>query len=202
MIRFTKRCYKSRIGLMRLLGRGLLLTLIGLLHYGSVVKQPVFAQSEPGALVITHHESIPNPVFGSALRVAASCKAVSTPCPWERATTWLGNAIPTAESKVIVDGNVQINDEHAIAHSIGIYPGGQLRFNPLAATQLQSGDLVVFAGGRLVVGSEQQPIAPDQRAEIIFRDLPFENDPKQHLRGLVVVDGLLQVHGQPLTETF
>lgn len=165
--------------------------------------QPAYAQSDPGPTVVTHHETIPNPVFGSLLRVAEPCKAVQTPCAWEVASTWRTGMVPDGDSRVIIDGFVQINQETALAQAVGIYPGGELRFNPAANTQLQSGDIVVFAGGALTIGAVEQPIGDDYTAQVILRDLPFAtNDPKQHLRGLVVVDGTLSMHGHALMETF
>jgi len=164
--------------------------------------QPAYAQSDPGPTVVTHHETIPNPVYGSAQRVADQCRAVQTPCAWDEPATWSTGALPDSDSQVIVDGNVQINDESAIAYAVGIYPGGQLRFNPATNTRLQSGDLVVFAGGALQIGTASQPIGADVTAQIILRDLPFANDPKQHLRGIVVVDGTFTIHGRALAETF
>ena len=164
--------------------------------------QPTYAQSDPGPTVVTHQETIPNPVFGSSLRVADQCKAVQTPCAWEANSTWRTGTIPDSDSRVIIDGFVQINRESALAHAVGIYPGGQLRFNPAANTQLQSGDIVVFAGGAFTIGTVGQPIGADYTAQVILRDLPFENDPKQHLRGIVVVNGTFSVHGRALTETF
>ncbi|MEZ4664491.1 MAG: G8 domain-containing protein [Caldilineaceae bacterium] len=160
------------------------------------------AQSDPGPTVVTPHETIPNPVFGSALRVAEACKAVAEPCAWEAAATWTTGAPPDADSLVIVDGAVQINDANAVARSVGVYPGGQLYFNPAADTQLQSADVVVFAGGLLQIGTADQPIGEAQTAQIVLRDLPFANDPKQHLRGLVVVDGSLAIHGRALAEVY
>lgn len=164
--------------------------------------QPTYAQSDPGPTVVTHHETIPNPVYASLLRVADQCKAVQTPCAWEANDTWSAGALPVGDSRVIIDGNVQINQESAIAHAVGIYPGGQLRFNPAANTQLQSGEIVVFAGGTLTIGNVEQPIGDDYTAQVILRDLPFENDPKQHLRGIVVVDGAFSIHGRTLMEAF
>lgn len=192
---------------MRYLGL-LYLILIGWLwwheqqhHHGTL--QPAYAQSEPGSTVVTHHETIPNPVFGSLLRVAEQCKAVQTPCDWEANSTWTTGSPPDGDSRVIIDGFVQINQEDAIARAVGIYPGGELRFNPAANTQLQSGDIVVFGGGVLTIGDVAQPIGDDYTAQVILRDLPFEaNDPKQHLRGIVVVDGAFSIHGRALTETF
>lgn len=86
--------------------------------------QPAYAQSDPGPTVVTHHETIPNPVFGSLLRVAEPCKAVQTPCAWEANSTWTTGTLPDSDSRVIIDGFVQINQAGAMAHAVGIYPGG------------------------------------------------------------------------------
>lgn len=165
--------------------------------------QSTYAQSDPGPTVVTHHETIPNPVFGSLWRVADECKAVQTPCAWEADSTWTTGTRPDSDSRVIIDGFVQINSESALAYAVGIYPGGELRFNSAANTQLHSGDIVVFAGGVLTIGDVVQPVGDDYTAQVSLRDLPFENnDPKQHLRGIVVVDGAFSMHGRALSETF
>ncbi|MEZ4731979.1 MAG: G8 domain-containing protein [Caldilineaceae bacterium] len=193
----TKQALLS-LGLCGLLGWFALHTLLP--HYG---RLPIaYAQADPGPTVVTHHETIPNPVYGSAQRIAVHCKGIQTPCDWADPATWSTGVLPDGDSRVIVDGNVQINDETAIALAVGIYPGGQLRFNPTANTQLQSGDLVVFGGGILQIGTASQPIDAAVTAQVILRDQPFVNDPKQHLRGIVVVDGTFTIHGHPLVEPF
>lgn len=172
------------------------------LLFGLLAAWPTLAQTEPGATVVTHHETIPNPVFGSNFRVADGCKNTLTPCPWEEATTWATGAPPDADTHVIIDGNVQINEQTATALSVGIYPGGQLAFAPNRNTRLQTGEIVVFAGGTLQLGTPSAPINAANQAEVVIRDLPFTNDPKQHLRGILVIDGTVQMHGRPLGATF
>lgn len=158
--------------------------------------------ADPGPIVETHHEQIPNPVHGSGQRVVAGCKGVATPCAWEAASTWTTGVVPDGNSRVIVDGVVRIGGETAVSHAIGIYPSGQLSFAPNANTRLRTADLVVFEGGSLEIGRLSQPIADDHTAEIIIRDLPFQNDPKQHLRGIVVVNGTFHAHGRGVWEAF
>jgi hypothetical protein len=165
-----------------------------------LITIPGWAQTEPGATVVTHHETIPNPVFGSAFRVAAACKGTATPCPWENAATWAQGVTPSPNSLVIVDGRVRIGTQSAQALEVGVYPGGTLSFDPAAATRLTTGSIVVFAGGRLEIGTEAAPVQTS--AEVVIRDLAFSNDPKQHLRGVVVVDGVIRIHGRPLAEPF
>jgi len=70
-------------------------------------------------------------------------------------------------------------------------------------TRLEVADLLVLPNGTLEVGTVSSPIGGNNSAELIFRDLPFAaNDPKEHLRGLVVLDGVVRVHGRTLSETF
>lgn len=118
------------------------------------------AQSDPGATVVTHHETIPNPVFGSSLRVAPACRYVVEPCAWEQPSTWTGAVVPGLGGRVIVDANVRIHTRTAAALAVGVYPGGTLSFSPGASTRLLTADLVVFAGGALEIGTRLQPIPP------------------------------------------
>lgn len=169
---------------------------------GLAAARPAAAQGEPGATVVTHHETIPNPVFGSTFRVAPACQRIKLACGWESAATWTAGAVPDANTRVIVDGAVRIDGATAVALSVGVYPEGRLSFNPDAVTRLRTADLVVFAGGHLQIGTPNRPIQPAVSSELVIRDVPFANDPRQHLRGLLVIDGSLQVRGRPLVETF
>jgi len=157
----------------------------------------------PGATIETHHESIPNPVFNSEFRVAASCKTASQACFWDNPSTWQSGTVPNDDTLVIVDGQVQIRDQNAIARSIGVYPGGKLTFATNANTQLKTADLLVLDGGLLHIGTENAPIGSAYRADIIFRDLPFDQtDAEQHLRGLLALDGTVRVFGHAFNDVF
>ena len=120
-----------------------------------------------------------------------------------RDRTWTTGSVPDGDSLVIVDGHVQIQDLNALAHSVGIYPDGKLSFAANENTRLSVADLLVFQGGTLEIGTENSPIGSDVSAEVVFRDLPFaSNDPNEHLRGLVTLDGEVNVHGHELNEVF
>ena len=158
---------------------------------------------KPGPVVHTHHEMIPNPVFNSNIRVSEACKGVTQSCDWSSASTWATGSVPDGDSRVIVDGHVQIRDLDALAHSIGVYPMGELSFASNVNTQLNVADLLVFQGGALEIGTESSPIGSSVSAEVVFRDLPFgATDSKEHLRGLVTIDGKVTVHGHELEEVF
>lgn len=157
----------------------------------------------PGATVDTHHEVVPNPVHGSDFSVDPTCQNVELPCAWNDATTWLRGSIPAAGTRVIIDGHVSIRSEDAVAHSVGVYPGGTLTFDQDTDTALTLADLVVFDGGTLQIGTVDDPISSTARAEVIFRNAPFdESDPTQILRGLVATGGTVSVSGSPLDETY
>jgi hypothetical protein len=102
---------------------------------------------------------------------------------------------------VIVDGYVQIDDQSASALAVGIYPGGTLAFSPSANTRLATGDLVVFDGGTLFIGTETQPIGSSVTAEVVVRDIPIDlaSDPKQLLRTIMAVNGTVKMHGRAVT---
>ena len=157
----------------------------------------------PGATVETHHEVIPNPVHQSDFSVAPRCQTSAQPCQWDDTSTWRSGSLPGANTRVIVDGNVQIDSQDAVARSVGIYPGGTLTFDQDVDTRLRTADLVVFAGSTLHVGTSEAPIDPSVQAEVIFRDIAFDpNDPTQILRGLVAAGGTVRVSGSPLGDTY
>jgi hypothetical protein len=167
----------------------------------SLIVVTVARGQEPGATVVTHHETIPNPVFGSTFRVSESCKNVPCPCAWESPTTWTAGVIPDANTQVIIDGNVRIYSPEAQALSVGVYPGGLLSVAPFLKTHLQTTEVMVFEGGDFQMGTAQEPVIAS--AGITLRNLPFAaNDPGQHLRGIIVVNGGISIHGKPLTDTF
>jgi len=166
-------------------------------------QQTAHAQTAPGRDIITHHETIPNPVFNSEFRVASGCRSVVQPCDWNDPNTWRSGRVPDPDTRVIVDGHVQIQDQRAIAQSIGVYPGGKLTFASNADTQLRTGDLIVFDDGTLHIGTDAAPISRTNRAELIFRDLPFDNlDTEQHLRGLLAINGTVYIFGGALNEVY
>lgn len=165
--------------------------------------QSAQAQTDPGARIATHHESILNPVYNSGFRVAAGCRSVEQACRWDNPDTWQLARVPDRNSLVIIDGHVRIRDQSAIARSIGIYPGGKLTFASDTNTQLQTADLMVLDGGTLEIGTGNIPIGSAARAEVIFRDLPFDSaDTEQHLRGLLAINGVVRVFGSGLSDVY
>ncbi|MDB3935176.1 G8 domain-containing protein [Granulosicoccus sp.] len=165
-----------------------------------VINEP---ESDPGPFIETHHESISNPVHGSTFRVSSSCKAASSNCQWNDPDTWLAGTIPDESSLVILDGQVTISSENAVARSVGVYPAGRLMFSANDNTRLRTADLVVLDNGVLEIGTENTPIGSAYTAELVFRDLPFDTaDTEQHLRGLVALDGTVRVYGHKYDNAF
>src|SRR5258708_11565013 len=162
--------------------------------------------ADPGATVATemNMDIFPNPVFNSSFRVAAACKGAVAPCDWSAPATWTAARTPGLNDQVIVDGNVEIRDVNAVALAIGIYPGGTLNFKTDANTKLLTGDVMVFSGGTLNVGTPAQPIANAFNAEIVIRDIPidFTLDPKQYLRTITSIEGTVRMCGRTISPTF
>ena len=175
------------------------LTLGNLLGFSPIAS----AQSSPGEFIELPTERVPNPVHGSSFAVASSCRSVTQPCAWDSPSTWTAGQVPGTGTRVIIDGNVQIADDSAVARSIGVYPDGLLSFATNADTQLRTADLVVFQGGTLEIGTNAAPIATGSRAEVVFRDVAFDSsDQEQHLRGLLSLSGTVSIAGHEISESF
>ncbi|MEQ1878395.1 MAG: G8 domain-containing protein, partial [Bdellovibrionia bacterium] len=154
--------------------------------------------AEPGATLHGHKDTIPNPVFGVSFKSIASGS-------WSDPVTWSAGRVPAATDKVIIsrDTKVTIDSQTAIAHSIGVYPGGTLMFSPVHNTKLQVINLLVAQGGLLRMGDITTPINLPFTAELVIRDSPLQIgtlaapglDTKQYLNGLLVF-GSLRIHGQ------
>ena len=111
------------------------------------------------------------------------------------------NAVPSSTTRVIIDGNVKISSRSQALY-VGVYPNGVLSFDPNVNTKLSTGDLIVFPEGELIIGTESTPIAANMTAEVEIRDLPFADDPNQHLRTLLAVDGAVRIQGRQISEPF
>lgn len=186
--------------------RWLILSGVVLILFSVIISRGHFhgvtqAQAIPGEYIVTHHETIPNPVYNSGFRVAVGCQ--SAECYWDNPSTWQTGTVPNSNSRVIVDGNVKIRNQNAVARSVGIYSGGKLTFASNVNTSLQTADLIVFDDGTLEIGTANGPIGSAYQAEVVFRDIPFDsNDSKQHLRGLLAFNGVVRVHGNQLDDAF
>ncbi|MCH8042336.1 MAG: fibronectin type III domain-containing protein [Planctomycetes bacterium] len=158
--------------------------------------------AEPGQYVPTMMDPwMPNPVYGSTFRSALGGGTGL----WSDASTWSAGRAPMAGDRVIIAAGdeVLIQDTGAIAHSIGVYEGGKLRFATNVNTELKVVTLLVL--GELEIGTAANPIDAGVTATLTIRDVPFDfqEDPGQYGHGLVATQNAkVRIHGRALSETF
>lgn len=131
--------------------------------------------------IIGSHGVIPN--FGGRPNVQAVTSGL-----WSSQSTWTrplqANDIVSIPSGVVVTFD-QVNE--TLFKTVIIQPGGRLEFKTDVNTKLRVENLMVMEGGDLVVGSENNPISSNVRAQIMFPDTPLDlvSDPFQFGHGLL-----------------
>lgn len=120
---------------------------------------------------------------------------------WSSPQTW-GGAIPQQAGRVRIPAGITVTlDTCAYSVMFWIRVEGVLRYSASADTCIVAESVFVFHGGKLQIGTAAEPIT--DRATLTIRSLseaPIDHlyDPLEQSRGLVV-EGLLETHGQPKT---
>jgi hypothetical protein len=111
---------------------------------------------------------------------------------WTAAASWDGDR-PGDEARVLIpaETTVTLDDTvDAAVHTVRV--DGTLRVDPAATTRLAVDTLVVTDGGRLELGTPDDPVGPDGSATVEFRDrgaIDEEWDPERISRGLIALGG-------------
>ncbi len=121
---------------------------------------------------------------------------------WSDPMTWAGGSVPQAGGRVYIPSGLDVRYEAFSETPLDwIRVDGTLRFAHDRDTHLRVETLAVMPGGRLEVGTQQQPILAGVTAEIeIDNDGPIDRhwDPSQLSRGLVS-HGSVSIVGSPKT---
>ena len=149
-----------------------------------------------------HSDSVPN--FGKAYTVINSRDG-----KWSDAGTWSTGELPGPGAIIrIAEGTTVTYDSIAgDVATIGIE--GRLTFATDTSTRLRVGNLLVYRGGTLEVGTTKAPVAADVTAEIVIANQPLDLtddgtgvfDPEQWGTGLLNF-GTVQMHGRSQENTF
>lgn len=117
---------------------------------------------------------------------------------WSAATTWQNGQIPGNNS------NVFIPSEYAITYDVVsdarikyIRIDGALNFATNKDTKLIVDTLISNPGSDFTIGTKDQPIATNVKAEILIANngpVTYNNDPQQLSRGLIL-QGHVKIHG-------
>ena len=120
--------------------------------------------------------------------------------PWTSPDTWKERRIPTQGSRVLIPAELQVEIATELQPALEwVRVNGELFFAADVNTALNVDTLVTAPGSRLEIGTPQEPIRSDVRAEILFADLgPLDvrKDPMLLGRG-AILHGTTVVHGSP-----
>jgi len=123
---------------------------------------------------------------------------------WSTPATWSTGRVPGPNDKVrIAAGHDVTFDVASDAPLDCVEVSGALRFAVAVRTRMVVGNLTVLETGRLEVGTQARPIAPDVTAEIVIADRPIDRaiDPSQIGTGLQGL-GIVAMHGAAKSPTF
>ena len=173
-----------------------------------------FADQAEGLTITDTHVQSPFdkvPRFCNPPNVPAGELITSTKTgAWSDPATWSSSEVPGNDAKV------QIPAGHTVTYDVNsstpiecIEVQGTLQFSTTSATSLAIRELMVMPGGTLTIGTEADPITPDNPATITFRDVPLRTgtpgnaglDPQMYGNGLIVF-GTVTMHGEKKEPTF
>ena len=121
---------------------------------------------------------------------------------WSSPSTWQGGRIPDEGSRVLIpDGVVLTLDGEMTSSLKWLRVNGELRFATDRDTELRVDTLVTAPGSRLEIGTAEQPVPSNVRAQVVFADLgplSVENDPMLMGRG-AILHGSTRIHGAAKT---
>ena len=151
----------------------------------------------------THHDTIPNFAESPTIQSAQNGN-------WSAPNTWNPARVPTTNDIVLVSHTVTFNSTTGDVDTIGIAAGGVLRFSTTQTTRLKVANLLVQPNGALEVGTASNPIPASITAEIIIKDKSPDTtnngvgvyDPEQWGTSILVIDGVVKMHGAIKSPTF
>jgi hypothetical protein len=123
---------------------------------------------------------------------------------WSSPGTWSSGTVPSTGDKVeIAAGHDVTLDVVSDARLECIQVDGRFRFETTVDTRVRVANLMVLEHGRLEIGSEATPVAPDVTAEIVIADQAIDRaiDPMQIGTGIEGL-GTITMHGSIKVPTF
>lgn len=111
---------------------------------------------------------------------------------WSDPATWQGGRVPNAEAKVHIPSGITVTyDMDASTPLSVVRVGGTLEWATAEDTTMRVETIVTDMGSRLEIGAQDDAVAANVTAKVIFRDTPIDTntDPAKLSHGLVA-------HGQ------
>jgi hypothetical protein len=132
----------------------------------------------------------------------ATHKAVTSGA-WSNPATW-GGQLPGNDARVIIPSGIVVTVDQEFSTSLfWVRVDGTLTFASNVDTQLTADTIFVNHGGRLEIGTAQEPIQADKTARLTFSARNGESidhswDPLEFSRGLIA-ESPIEIHGAPKT---
>ncbi|MEO1519082.1 MAG: G8 domain-containing protein, partial [Bacteroidota bacterium] len=121
---------------------------------------------------------------------------------WSDPNTWADGKVPTNGAAVVIAKDVDVTyDVVSDTRLDTLRVDGELSFATQQDTKMVVDTFVVAPTGTLTIGTENNPIADDVKAEILFADngpIDLRKDPTQIGRG-IISHGKVQIHGEEKT---
>ena len=135
-------------------------------------------------------------VHGQSMKLPETTRVIS-------GRTRMSDLLPLLKDEEVLEIDHDATLEYDVTSDLrlrAVVVYGALEFTPTVDTKMIVGDLIVAPTGRLTVGTEDQPIASDKKAEIVLADYAFDRntDPYQ-LRNAIIALGEVTMHGRPVT---
>jgi hypothetical protein len=155
---------------------------------GPVTANPHAMAEEQRVLALVPRQRATHVAIGSGL--------------WTDASIWQGGQVPTQGARVLIPQGTTVTFNAFMTHHVStLRIDGTLTFGVHRNTQLKADTIVVDATGRLLVGTESNPIRDNVTARILIADSGPINrawDPYMLSRGVISL-GQVQMYGKNVT---
>lgn len=147
--------------------------------------------------ILTHSEIIPRFVAQPTITAVRSGN-------WSDPTVWSLGRAPTDFDRVMIPEHVVLN--YSTLNNIALDAleiNGSLIFSTTVNTRLRIATITVMPTGTLEIGTPDNPVAADVKAEILFTNTApdLAIDPRQYGTGLLVL-GKVTMHGAEMPQTW
>lgn len=121
---------------------------------------------------------------------------------WFDTATWTGGLIPDNDAWVLIPVGIDVEYDQVSNHELSaVRVDGGLKFSTTTSSQMIVDTLLIESSGRLIIGTQNNPVPADVSVNILFSDdgdLDVAKDPSLMGRGLLA-RGPIHIHGSKKT---
>ncbi len=158
----------------------------------ATTKATIVTPTDPGDFIKTPFYNIPN--FGAHPTVFSVQSG-----PWSDPNTWSTGQLPGTDDVVAIKAGTTVTYDLSSSpalDTVEVTAGGVLTFRTDVNTSLLVTNLMVLEGGELRIGSADNPVAPDVKAQVVLRNTAIDTtrDPEQFGHSLIGL-GKVTIYG-------